>query len=221
MKLNKNYIASIVVLILQLIIVLILGYSLPQDAKLPVHWNIRGQIDNYASRNVAIIPFWLFNLGLFLLLMFSGKLSPVHRQNKERYEASIQPLAFGLVLFFAIFHVYILLLGKYPRWQEQTQFIFVLMGLLFIFLGNLLPRIPRNYIAGIKVPWTLYSDTIWRKTSRLGGYCFVFLGLLMLVKGLLNITAMWMNFLLLAVLVIVVFVPIIYAFILFKSNKEE
>jgi len=221
MKLNKNYIASIVVLILQLIIVLILGYSLPQDAKLPVHWNIRGQIDNYASRNMAIIPFWLFNLGLFLLLMFSGKPPPVHRQNKERYEASIQPLAFGLVLFFAIFHVYILLLGKYPRWQEQTQFIFVLMGLLFIFLGNLLPRIPRNYIAGIKVPWTLYSDTIWRKTSRLGGYCFVFLGLLMLVKGLLNITAMWMNFLLLAVLVIVVFVPIIYAFILFKSNKEE
>lgn len=221
MKLNKNYIASIVVLIVQLVIVLILGYSLPQDAKLPVHWNIRGQIDNYASRNMAIIPFWLFNLGLFLLLMFSGKLSPVHRQNKERYEASIPPLAFGLVLFFAIFHVYILLLGKYPRWQEQTQFIFVLMGLLFIFLGNLLPRIPRNYIAGIKVPWTLYSDTIWRKTSRLGGYCFVFLGLLMLVKGLLNITAMWMNFLLLAVLVIVVFVPIIYAFILFKSNKEE
>jgi uncharacterized membrane protein len=221
MKLHKYFLLAIIVLVIELAVILYIGASLPADAKLPVHWNIHNQIDGWAGKNTAIYPFWLFNLGLFLLMMFSGKLSPVFKQNKERYDAIIPLMTFGLVLFFALMHVYILLLGLHPEWQSQIQFIFVLMGALFIFLGNILPRMPRNFIAGIKTPWTFYSDEIWRRTSRLGGWCFVLMGLLMLVRGIFNINTGWMDVVMIIALVVLVFGPVLYSFILYLKDKKE
>lgn len=221
MKLHKSYVISIVILVIQLAVVLWMGYSLPKDTQLPIHWNIHNQIDNFAPRNTAIIPFWLFNLGLFLLMMFSNKLSPVLAQNKERYDAMIPSMTLGLVIFFALFHIYILLLGHYPQMQENSKGIYVLIGLLFIFLGNIMPKVPRNYIAGIKTPWTFYSDEIWRKTSRLGGYCFFVFGALMLVKGIFTVNGQLIYWLLLIMLFVLVFLPITYAFYLYKTGKKE
>ncbi len=223
MKMHIYFKAAIAILILQLVVVMVLGYSIPKDAKIPVHWNIRNEIDGYATRDTAIIPFWLFNLGLLLLMMFSGKLSPVYRQNRERYDAVMPIMTLGLVFFFALFHVYILLLGKYPECAGKVQIIFVLIGALFVFLGNILPKIPRNYIAGIKTPWTFYSDEIWRRTSRMGGYCFVLLGIVMFIRGIFNISAGWINILLLVLLVILIFFPVLYSFVLFKKGvgKDE
>jgi len=216
-KYNK---ATLVILVVQLIVVLYLGYTLPKATMIPVHWNVQNQIDGYASRNTAIIPFWLFNLGLGLLMMFSEKLSPVFKQNKERYDAIIPLMTMGMVFFFALFHIYMLLLGHYPVWQNKIQMLFILMGGLFIFLGNILPKLPRNFIAGIKTPWTFYSDEIWRKTSRMGGYCFVILGLSMLARGFFNIRAMWMNYAELIMLVVVIVFPVLYSFLLYQKSKK-
>ena len=221
MKMHKYFMIAIGILIIQLIAVLFLGYSLLPETKIPVHWDIQNNINGYASRDAAIIPFWLFNLGLFLLMMFSGKLSPVFKQNKERYDVIIPLMTMGMVFFFALFHVYMLLLGHYPQWQGKAQIIFVLMGSLFVFLGNILPKMPRNFIAGIKTPWTFYSDEIWRKTSRLGGYCFVIMGVTMLARGILNITATWMNTLEIILLITLIGLPVLYSFLLYQKTRKD
>lgn len=221
MKMHKYFKLSIAVLVIQLAVVLWLGFSLPADTKIPIHWNIKNEIDGYASRNMAVFPFWLFNLGLFLLMMFSARLSPVFQQNRERYDAVIPPMTLVLVFFFALFHVYMLLLGHYPWLEDKLQIIYILIGALFICLGNILPKLPRNYIAGIKTPWTIYSDEIWRRTSRLGGFSFVILGLLMLVKGLFNLQAAWLNYTLLALLGFLVLGPVLYSFALYQKEKKN
>jgi uncharacterized membrane protein len=218
---HKYFKIAIAILIIQLGVVLFLGYTLVPETKIPIHWNIENHIDGYASRDSAIIPFWLFNLGLFLLMMFSGKLSPVYKQNKERYDAIIPLMSMGLVFFFALFHIYMLLLGHHPDWQGKVQMMFILMGALFIFLGNILPKLPRNFIAGIKTPWTIYSDEIWRRTSRVGGYCFVVFGLVMLVRGVFNLDAGWMNMVEIGLLVLLIGFPVLYSFILYQKSKKE
>ncbi len=221
MKMHKYFKIAIGILVIQLCVVLFLGYTLVPWTKIPIHWNIQNHIDGYASRDAAIIPFWLFNLGLFLLMMFSGKLSPVFKQNKERYDAITPLMTMGMVFFFALFHIYMLLLGHYPQWQGKVQMIFLLIGALFLFLGNILPKMPRNFIAGIKTPWTIYSDEIWRKTSRMGGYCFALFGLLMLIRGIFNITVAWMNKVDIVMLVILIGFPTLYSFLLYQKGKKE
>ncbi len=221
MKMHKYFALCIVVLVIQLAAVLIIGNSVPADAKVPIHWNLYNQIDGWASKTTAMLPFWLFNVAIFLLMMFSGKLSPVFRQNVERYNAIMPVMTLGLVIFFAIFHVYMLLLAANPEWQSKVQIIFILLGAMFIFLGNILPKTPRNYIAGIKTPWTIYSDEIWRKTSRVGGFCFFILGVLLFIRGIFNIHAPWMNLLMLVGLLVLVFVPVAYSFVLYQKGKKE
>lgn len=221
MKMHKNFKLAIGILIIQLIIVLWLGYNLAPETQIPVHWNIHNQIDGYASRDAAIIPFWLFNLGLFLIMMFSEKLSPVFKQNKERYNAIIPLMSLGLVFFFAVFHIYMLLLGRYPEWQDKTSVVYLLIGALFIFLGNIMPKLPRNFIAGIKTPWTFYSDEIWRKTSRTGGYCFAVFGLSMLIRGALDINTAWMNTIQIILLIALIGYPVLYSFWLYQRSRKE
>jgi len=221
MKIHKYFMLAMLVLVIELIIVAWLGYTLPADSKIPVHWNIHSEIDGWASRNTAILPFWLFNLGLFLLMMFSRRISPVYKQNRERYDAVIPGMTLILIVFFALIHIYMLVLGHYPELESKVQFIFILMGAMFICLGNIMPKIPRNYIAGYKLSWTLYSDEIWRRTHRLGGFCFVIFGAMLMLKGLFNIRTGWANAIMLIGLLGLAIIPIIYAFVLFKLSKND
>jgi uncharacterized membrane protein len=221
MKIHKYFLMAMLVLVIELIVVAWLGYSLPADTRIPMHWNIHSEIDGWASRNTAILPFWLFNLGLFLLMMFSRQLSPVFKQNRERYDAVIPGLTLILVIFFALIHVYMLVLGHYPELESKVQFIFILMGAMFICLGNILPKVPRNFIAGYKISWTLYSDEIWRRTHRLAGFCFVIFGAVLMLKGIFNLRTGWANAAMLIGLLGLAIVPIIYSFILFKLRKND
>ncbi|HNX01973.1 MAG TPA: DUF1648 domain-containing protein, partial [Candidatus Cloacimonadota bacterium] len=80
MKINKYYIISIILLIVQLGVVLWIGSQLPADAKIPIHWNYRNQIDNYADKTQGMFLLWGFNAGLFLLMVFLRRYSPVYQQ---------------------------------------------------------------------------------------------------------------------------------------------
>lgn len=60
-----------------------------------------------------------------------------------------------------------------------------IVGILFIVIGNYMPKIKSNYFYGIKTPWTLSSDTSWRKTHRLGGKVFIISGFIIILSSFL------------------------------------
>lgn len=57
------------------------------------------------------------------------------------------------------------------------------VGLLFIGVGNYLPRVKQNYTLGIKTPWALADPENWRRTQRFGGACFMVLGVGLIVMS--------------------------------------
>ena len=60
-----------------------------------------------------------------------------------------------------------------------TFLIFPLIGLLFAFLGNYFKTIKPNYFIGIRTPWTLENEEVWKKTHLIGGKLWFVGGLLM------------------------------------------
>ena len=58
-------------------------------------------------------------------------------------------------------------------------------GVLFIFLGNYMPRIKQNYMFGCKTPWALNNEHNWNRTQRRGGIVFVIMGAALIVISLL------------------------------------
>ena len=84
-----------------------------------------------------------------------------------------------------------------------------MLGLLFLIIGNYLPKARQNYTIGIKIPWTLANEENWNRTHRLAGYLWMICGILMIFNCLTRfVPAIW----LFGILLIMVLVPCIYSF---------
>lgn len=99
----------------------------------------------------------------------------------------------------------------------------ILMGTLFILLGNYLPKLRQNYTIGIKLPWTLCSEENWCRTHRLGGKLFIIGGILVALDGVAGI---WLGdtFIfttMIGILLICVAISVGYSFWLFKKEYDS
>ena len=89
-------------------------------------------------------------------------------------------------------------------------------GLLFIVLGNYMPKFRQNSFMGIRVKWTLESEANWNATHRMGGKVWVGGGFACLAGAMLPIQAMGVVFPL--VLAAVVLAPIVYSYYYSKTQ---
>ena len=92
----------------------------------------------------------------------------------------------------------------------------IFMGVVMIVIGNYLPKTHRNYIIGIRLPWTLENDKNWRKTHRLAGKIWVFGGLLLFLNSFVQLYVYWVFFL---TLFFVVIIPSVYSYQLSKLES--
>jgi len=90
---------------------------------------------------------------------------------------------------------------------------------LFVVIGNYMGTIRSNFFFGIKTPWTLSSDEVWRKTHRLGGALFILAGLSFIgaafIRGILSALIP------LAMILAAVAVPIGYSYFLYRRMEQD
>ncbi len=122
------------------------------------------------------------------------------------------------MLTFLLF-LYLLSLLAVKEGALRVEVLGIGFGLLFALLGNYMPKLPRNWFFGIRNPWTLSSETVWRKTQIFGGWLFVLSGLAIIVCSLLKINPFIPLFG--ALLVILPLAGILYPFRLFKKLERE
>lgn len=206
---------ALVILGLQLIAVLYFAGILPADAKVPIHWNIRNQIDGWVGRGVGLAWGIGLNVLMFLLLYLLPWYSPWFRRYEERFERVLPSLTAVLLFFFAVLSLYSLYVAKWGE-LRGVNMLLVLMGLMFIFLGNLLPKVPKNFFIGIKTPWTLANEVIWDKTHRLGGLLFVIGGVIMLLKGFVLAGHAAFQSISTALVFALLLYPLLHSFLLYK-----
>lgn len=92
------------------------------------------------------------------------------------------------------------------------------LGLLFIVIGNVLPRVRPNWMMGIRTPWTLSSDRVWERTHRVG-YLMTGLGVLLVLAAALAPAAATLILIVVGV-VIVSFGTIIYSYLAWREEKR-
>jgi uncharacterized membrane protein len=91
---------------------------------------------------------------------------------------------------------------------DITFFGELFLGLLFIIIGNYLPKVRQNNTIGIKIRWTLANEENWNRTHRLAGYLWMICGILILILGLTRLLpAGW----LIGLVLIMVLVPCLYS----------
>lgn len=89
-------------------------------------------------------------------------------------------LGFGLLAVAQVFIV-----GMGAGWSfNASKALPIALGVLFVAMGNITPRLRPNWFLGIRTPWTLSSDAVWRRTHRLGGFAMVIGGIVLIIVGL-------------------------------------
>ncbi|MFD2248299.1 SdpI family protein [Pontibacter ruber] len=183
--------------------------------RVPVHFNVQGEADGWAGKTSLIGIVFLTTVVMNLLLLLIPKIDP---KRKLAYMGSkYDQLRFILVGFMAALAMFVI----YNAVHEDTfqiNILFLLLGAMFVGLGNYFQAIKPNYFIGIRTPWTLESEHVWRKTHRLGGRLWMIGGLLMMVLALLPFDQ-FRQVLFLVIVGVLVLIPVIYSFL--ESRKEQ
>jgi uncharacterized membrane protein len=152
--------------------------------RVPIHWGINGQVDGYASRTVAVWFMPIVSVGVWLLLAFVPQRDPINK-NYASMRGTTQRFNNAIVLFLCLVHGVILMNAL--DWPiSMPRAILIGTGMLFVILGNELGRLRRNSWFGIRLPWTLADEEVWRQSHRVGGRIMLVAGLLMVVVSLIT-----------------------------------
>ena len=204
LKANKKtlIIASIVTL-LPVLIGIVLWNRLPD--RMAIHFGINNEADGYSSKAVAV--FWL---PLFLLAVeWFGAF--VMANDPKKQNISSKQFSFSLWIVPVVSLVMAAALYSYNLgYQVNFSFVaFLLLGIMFIIIGNYLPKARQNYTMGIKIPWTLANEENWNLTHHLAGYLWVIAGILMVIAALTGIGGtVW----LILIVSLTVLVPCVYSY---------
>ena len=210
---KKKLIITSIVILLPILIGIILWNKLPDQV--PTHWNAQGEVDGWSSKVFAVfgLPIVLFAVHWMCILVTS--VDP----KKQNIEGKV------LWIVFWICPIISLLVGMLSYGAalgvefKVDKIMLAIMGIMFIVIGNYLPKCKQSYTVGIKLPWTLNDEENWNCTHRMGGKLWVISGIILLLSMLLPTSAM--AIVVLAVVGVSVLVPTVYSYLLFREKEKR
>lgn len=207
---KKLMLVTTLVTLLPLLWGLILWNRLPDQ--IPMHWNFKGEIDGWSGKamGVLFIPLFLTGAHWFVAVMMS--IDP-KSQNITKKPLVLTLWIMPVLSVVLSFVTYIAALGYAV---DVNRVMGMVLGLLFIILGNYLPKVKPNYTMGIKLPWTLDNEENWRKTHRFGGITMALGGVALLISSVLGGFAIA-----LAVAMVLFMSAIPYSYFIYRKQKKE
>ncbi len=211
-KVDKLLIITTLICLLPIILSLVMYDKLPDE--MPIHWDINGNPDNYGSKVFATIGLPLMMAGLNIITHFGLNTDP----KKANSSVVLKLIGKFTIPFLTVTLVPITIFAGLGYDMSIERVVPAFVGLLFIVIGNYLPKSKQNYTVGIKIPWTLNNEDNWNKTHRLGGYIWIIGGLVMFVNSFLKIYWIPVFSIIIASMI---FVPVIYSYILYRNEENE
>ena len=204
LKQNKGkMILTSILILLPILLGLLLWDRLPEA--IPTHWNMNGEADGWSSKPLAVFGLPAFLLAIHWLCLL---VTASDRKN-EKQDAKVAGMIIWIcpaISLLTCVAVYATALGMEPN---MTNLPFLLMGAIFVIIGNYLPKCRYNYTIGIKLPWTFASEENWNATHRFGGKVWVIGGMMLMLGIFLPVS--WKVWVMLGSIVVLAILPAIYS----------
>jgi len=214
MKTIKKEFINWILLILPIIYIAINWSAFPE--RVPIHFNIDGEPNNYASKIVGLILLPGINIFTYILML----ITPIIDPRKSNYALFINKYSIIRTLLHLFLCIVILLvcyysLGHKINISEIGSYSIIAM---FLILGNYLGNLRSNYFIGIRVPWTLENEEVWNLTHRFAGKLWVISSLI----ALISVFLFKENEIIFPIYITtIVMIPIIYSFIKYKEINHK
>lgn len=214
LKKNKTMIIiTTLVALLPILVGLLLWDQLPEQ--IPSHWGIDGEVDSWSSKSFAVFFLPLMVAGIHLVCVFASSLDPKH----HAYEGKMLQLVLWICPVLSL--VISSLVYTYALGYDFLDIPFImclLVGIVFIIVGNYLPKCRQSYTMGIKLPWTLNDEENWNATHRFGGWLWMIGG-----AAFLAVTAMdsMSTMFTLVIIAAMVLLPTAYSYLYYRRHRGE
>ena len=210
----KKELPLIAIVLLPFVYIAFIWDKLP--AKIPIHWNFKGEIDRYDEKvEILFIPI-LLPLLVYVIFSIIPKIDPKQKLNNMGNKLqSLKFLLTTLMSGLALFIIY----SSQTKMAASPNIIFLFVGVLYVVLGNYFKTLKANYFIGIRTPWTLESEHVWKETHLLGGKLWFFGGLLVILSALF-LNEMMNKTVFLMITAIITLIPTAYSFLLFKKEPK-
>ena len=211
MKNKKYWLITSAITLVPIALGLILWNKLPDQ--LPTHFGVDGAADGWSGKGFAVFGLPLMMLGFHFVIYFATRLDKQNRGHNEKV-MNLVGLIFPVM---SIVNSVIIYAHAMELELNLSMLLFPMLGLLFIAVGNWLPKIKQNSTLGIKIKWTLYNEENWNKTHRFAGFVWVIGGVLFCLMGFVPEKSLL--FLLPLQVLLLAVVPTVYSWNLARKQR--
>lgn len=162
--------------------------------EIPVHYSLNGMADRFASKlSVEVLLLCSLGYGGLLLGVLLRKMVLAMGKTQEHHNIRITAklMAYNqtfLTIFFSALSLYfisVILQNSRPDTLLILRTGYLVVSVLFIIIGNDLPKLQKNRVSGVKTTYSQSSDDAWMKSQRFGGRLLVTGGIASLVVCLI------------------------------------
>lgn len=210
-------IMTMILILIPMFAGMIMWGKLPE--RLPIHFNLAGEVDGASSKPFAVFAVPLYCLAMQIIVILACSADP-----KISHGKAISDKIYRLILFiipatsiYAAIMIYGAALGRSVNVPMISQ---LFLAIIFLCLGNYIPKVRQNYTVGARLPWTLENPEIWAKTNRLSGWLLMWGGIVFLLNAFLEVGGtIGLMILLIGQMIVFAVIPTIYSYILYKKMR--
>ncbi|MFI8710465.1 SdpI family protein [Brevibacillus brevis] len=186
---NKSNL-SILFFFISVILGVICYPSMPDQ--MVIHWGPNGEPNGFAPKLVGVTFIPVVMLFLFVAVRSQ-------KQYYKKFQSSHDTILHTLMIVLLVIHSVIIAYG-YGYMLNIGIFVTLILGILFVTIGNFMPRFRHNYLIGIRTPWSLASEEVWKNTHLLSSRVFFIGGILIMLTSFLPTT---IHYILMLIIVLV------------------
>lgn len=181
---------------------------------MPSHWDISG------SANAFVPKLWGLAMWPALILLLLALMTGIAAFSPKGFQLGssltvVDSILLTLMLFTFAFEI-ISIRAALGFTVPSAAFVVVAIGVIFAVIGNVMPKVHKNFFFGFLSPWTLASDEVWIKTHRFAGWLWCFCGIAFICVGLTNAS---MSTVILSIGILAVLVPYAYSFLIYRHTE--
>lgn len=174
----KKYIFSAGLIVLTVLTWAFTYSSLPDN--LAIHWGLNGSANDYQAKANAMMMLIGIMIIIYILMVIIPKIDP-----KNNYKTFIRPyMAIFNTMFAVMFVINLMIILTGLGYDLPISYLgSFIVGVIFMVFGNFIQIVKPNFFLGIRTPWTLSSEKVWKDTHRVSSKLFVLAGIIMMLSA--------------------------------------
>jgi uncharacterized membrane protein len=185
-------------------------------ARMASHWDSSGVVDGYTSRFLGLFLLPFIATAVTALFLAIPVIDPL-KANIAKFRLYFDWFVVLFLAFFEYLYILTILWNKNVSF-DFTQALLPAVGVLFVYIGIMLRNARRNYMIGIRTPWTLANEEVWNRTHSLGGKLFIAAGI---VSAFGAVWPKYAIFFILSPVLVVTLITVVYSYAIYPQSTRS